>query len=63
MLATEILPDLAAMLPRVEFLQTLDIRVTVPVDPALTVTITTVADGIPQTPPTGEIGLPGILQG
>ena len=63
MLATEILPDLATMLPRIEFLRELDIKVSIPADPALSVEIAIGADGVPQTPPTGEIGLPDILQG
>ena len=60
MLATNILPDLAALLPRVEFLQTLDIKVSIPTDPALSVEIAIGADGVPQTLPTGEIGLSGL---
>ena len=62
MFANDLLPDLAALLPRIEFQRELDIKVSIPADPALSVEIAIGADGVPQTPPTGEIGLSDVLQ-
>jgi hypothetical protein len=58
MLAADILPDLAAMLPRVEFLQHLSINVEVPGDQPARVEIRLQADGVEI--PTGEITMPDV---
>jgi hypothetical protein len=59
MLAADILPDLATMLPRVEFLQHLSINVEVPGDQPARVEIRLQADGV-EIPTSGEITMPDV---
>jgi hypothetical protein len=59
MLATDLLPDLAAQLRPVEFLRQLDIKVTLPDDATLPIVIRLQADGT-VIPPVGEITLPDV---
>jgi len=58
MLALDLLPDLVALLPNVQFGQRLEIHVTVPTDPTATVTIDVSADGAAVPTVAGEVTMP-----
>jgi len=56
MLASQLLPDLQAMLPNVEFGTRLEIHIDAPADPATAPTISVTADGRQIELPTMTLG-------